>query len=651
MLYFFSLKRLNYERSDYNHFLDTIEDSPAGTLFLFDGFDQLRSEETTIDNARKCIYQASKVGSVIVTSRSKVCDSKIQVSFELVETLSITDAQICAFLSPVCSSTAKYQSIDLMHNTMFLSIARELLAHDPNVNLVELNESRLIDLYFRRLYCESGSEHESKEGRVKQYERDIKSIGESLYRDVARKARYQKLRFEEHLELEPFGKIPQILNDIFCEQFGGIDADQSKYLDFALAKYVFTLIDIDREQHGNESDAFYAQLKYRFTTMGIPDMFFAYYDAGQLCAMNGKTIGLASRIIRGNFPISVGAVLFCLGQDICVFDDFFEMNQWGRKFLNRQGVYATFINDRFDIIKMQVGAANDPMYFGMCKKCVPDGIGIMYWAPGHLYEGDWKDGQMHGHGTMFWPDGSKYVGEWVTGKKHGAGNYTKGTYCYDGNWKNDLKEGEGCETYPDGSQIFGFWENGALYKGKLVRYNLVYDGYWKDNYYEGHGVLTYTDGTSYDCEWKHGLQHGKHGKMTFGDGLEWYEGGWVNGLYEGNGVWFSEKEGYMYQGKWLKGQKNGEGRYTSLLEDVVFEGQWENDVRHGYGKAWLPNGDVLEGNWEGELFTGTAILHYSNDEWYEGDFYRGMRHGSGCMHYKDGTEEIGEWRYDFFVRG
>ena len=46
----------------------------------------------------------------------------------------------------------------------------------------------------------------------------------------------------------------------------------------------------------------------------------------------------------------------------------------------------------------------------------PEGIGIIIYADGSKYEGDWKQGTSHGFGILSFPDGSKYEGHWSKGK-------------------------------------------------------------------------------------------------------------------------------------------------------------------------------------------------------------------------------------------
>ena len=67
---------------------------------------------------------------------------------------------------------------------------------------------------------------------------------------------------------------------------------------------------------------------------------------------------------------------------------------------------------------------------------------LLYWASGHRYTGEWKDGKRNGQGTYFYADGSKWKGEWKNSKANGPGiEYAAdGTILLSGNWVNDEYE-------------------------------------------------------------------------------------------------------------------------------------------------------------------------------------------------------------------
>ena len=52
------------------------------------------------------------------------------------------------------------------------------------------------------------------------------------------------------------------------------------------------------------------------------------------------------------------------------------------------------------------------------------GRGVITWADGTQYEGEWCDGKRHGCGVFAWADRQLYEGEFVEGKRHGHGAFT-----------------------------------------------------------------------------------------------------------------------------------------------------------------------------------------------------------------------------------
>jgi hypothetical protein len=59
----------------------------------------------------------------------------------------------------------------------------------------------------------------------------------------------------------------------------------------------------------------------------------------------------------------------------------------------------------------------DDKYTGTLKNGVPEGNGIMKYANGDTYDGEWKDGKKNGYGTKVNAiDGSKYEGEYSNDK-------------------------------------------------------------------------------------------------------------------------------------------------------------------------------------------------------------------------------------------
>ena len=54
-----------------------------------------------------------------------------------------------------------------------------------------------------------------------------------------------------------------------------------------------------------------------------------------------------------------------------------------------------------------------------------------------VYNGQWKNNNMHGEGIYTWADGRRYEGQYEMDKKHGFGVYQWADgRIYEGNWYN-----------------------------------------------------------------------------------------------------------------------------------------------------------------------------------------------------------------------
>ena len=99
----------------------------------------------------------------------------------------------------------------------------------------------------------------------------------------------------------------------------------------------------------------------------------------------------------------------------------------------------------------------------------------------------------------------------------------------------------------------------------------TYTGGFVDGQFQGQGVYRFrATGTAYDGGWVGGKQEGK-GKETYGEGSR-YEGGFVAGEREGWGR-MEYGNGGVYEGEWKRGKKHGKGRVKESRE-----GEWKEAV-------------------------------------------------------------------------
>ena len=189
----------------------------------------------------------------------------------------------------------------------------------------------------------------------------------------------------------------------------------------------------------------------------------------------------------------------------------------------------------------------------------PEGRGVMVYASGDMYEGQWKAGKREGQGTT----------------RYAIGN------VYEGQYKADTKEGEGKFCYATGDVYEGQYKAGKQEgKGKYISANgNVYEGQYKANMREGQGTKSYANGDVYDGEWKADKR-------------------------EGQGTYRSAS-GNVYEGEWKADNKEGRGKYTFANHDV-YEGQWMANMKKGQGTMRYADGTKKVGHWYAGEFVGPA---------------------------------------------
>lgn len=52
-----------------------------------------------------------------------------------------------------------------------------------------------------------------------------------------------------------------------------------------------------------------------------------------------------------------------------------------------------------------------------------DGMGVLIWPDGSIYEGYWKNNKANGKGRLIHADKDVYIGDWLNDKAHGNGVY------------------------------------------------------------------------------------------------------------------------------------------------------------------------------------------------------------------------------------
>ena len=189
----------------------------------------------------------------------------------------------------------------------------------------------------------------------------------------------------------------------------------------------------------------------------------------------------------------------------------------------------------------------------------PEGRGVMVYASGDMYEGQWKAGKREGQGTTRYAIGNVYVGQYKANTKEGEGKFCYATGdVYEGQYKAGKHEGKGKYSSANGN---------------------VYEGQYKANMREGQGTESYANGDVYDGEWKADKR-------------------------EGQGTYRSAS-GNVYEGEWKADNKEGRGKYTFANRDV-YEGQWMANMKKGQGTMRYADGTKKVGHWYAGEFVGPA---------------------------------------------
>ena len=99
--------------------------------------------------------------------------------------------------------------------------------------------------------------------------------------------------------------------------------------------------------------------------------------------------------------------------------------------------------------------ANGRRYEGNWKDDVRHGRGYERHANQNVYIGEFFEGKVQGHGQFKWANGEEFDGQWVQGVRHGKGIW-KGIHSnnvYVGDWCKNRSEGYGTYTWPNGEFI------------------------------------------------------------------------------------------------------------------------------------------------------------------------------------------------------
>lgn len=285
--------------------------------------------------------------------------------------------------------------------------------------------------------------------------------------------------------------------------------------------------------------------------------------------------------------------------------------------------------------------------YELCEGDKEQNRGIMEWAHGHRYDGEWKNGKRHGEGMMVWTYDKGlcvYSGQWADDTMRGTGSL----HCTDlGDFSKNESQNFLDRTWTEKnvqkhSDLYVFelddvntsvWVSNTKfairnnikgagrmitmdgeYRGKMKHYEVEDDLKVMDIPIVRHGKGQFTkgdkDGEMYEKYvgyWVNDKRHGKGEKLMMKTNigkdkltvLEQYSGYWVNDKRHGIGLskriidGMSRQTAFIrkYKGSWKNGVRHGKGNCVTLMrvkndtyEVAVYTGNWKNNKIHGHGK-------------------------------------------------------------------
>lgn len=278
--------------------------------------------------------------------------------------------------------------------------------------------------------------------------------------------------------------------------------------------------------------------------------------------------------------------------------------------------------------------------------CV-NGNGVMIYASGARYIGEFKSGLRDGFGTCFYPDGGNYKGYWM----------------------RDRQEGSGIRTFSPGNVKKGYWRQGSLVTedpGLVLqtngRTNQISVGCISGNCVNGQGIYIYENGNIFSGEFVSGRRNGS-GICYFADGTE-YKGNWKNDLMEGkgsltypdgrihNGIWKSGSilESTLVQTYNSKSNSREEEQQGSIPQPQVAARCLSGDCQNGFGSYLFQDSSRYTGTFKNGLPEGRGVIYYANGERFEGTVKEGLLQGRGTIFFPDGRRVSGDWEAGVFMQ-
>ena len=161
-----------------------------------------------------------------------------------------------------------------------------------------------------------------------------------------------------------------------------------------------------------------------------------------------------------------------------------------------------------------------------------------------------------------------------------------------------------------------------------------YEGNWLNGNKNGNGIIFYSNNEiKYFGNFVNGKYEG-NGKYKWKDG-EYYIGNFVNGFRHGKGKQYYNDNKLKYDGNFVNGKYEGDGTYY-WENGEYYIGNFVNWLRHGKGKQYYSNNKIkYDDNFINDKYEGNGKYKWENGEYYIGNFVNGLRHGRGKQYYSN----------------
>lgn len=129
------------------------------------------------------------------------------------------------------------------------------------------------------------------------------------------------------------------------------------------------------------------------------------------------------------------------------------------------------------------------------------------------------------------------------------------------------------------------------------------------------------------------------GKMTYDDGLAYYEGEWKNNFPHGQG-YFKDKNNNTYKGEFRYGYFWGKGE-LKVSNQYVYNGEFLLSRRNGTGTCnfIIPKGEAYEGRWKADEMSGLGKYSKGSKFYYYGNMAKNQFNGVGKIVTSEGWLE------------